>query len=242
MSDELMTFARRFRQTAAATLVQICSDEQAPPAARAGAATKILEYADGRPGIAKPITTADIHRMAPEHRLALLGALMEHEETRAVIQGLIQQTVGLAIAQFQAQPPPRQIGFRRGPRAYDDPITDVTPANPDLAVPPPSNFDFTAAATAGTYPKGAESYQASVNTLPGVQPPSTRLKSASAFSGTPGYTSYPIEPPPPPSNIVRLPGHPPLARDSALGGMRHLADLSRLSPGELEEYFASKRR
>jgi hypothetical protein len=78
VDDEVVTIARRYKVEAAATLVTVCRDEHAPASARAQAATKLLEYAEGRPAQSRQIAVADIGAMSDQERLALLRALLVH--------------------------------------------------------------------------------------------------------------------------------------------------------------------
>jgi hypothetical protein len=105
----------RFRNDAIACLVQLCRDEQAPSAARATAATKLLEYAVGRPVQAKAITIADVDAMSEEQRQELLHALLTHYQTALPdeFQAALTEAVDAALAQQAEQAKPNR--FTRGP-------------------------------------------------------------------------------------------------------------------------------
>ena len=74
-TDSITRFAQHYRLEAAAVLVQIAKDENAPPQARQAAAEKILAYSDGRPATAKPVTSADVATMPIDDCLSLFQAL-----------------------------------------------------------------------------------------------------------------------------------------------------------------------
>jgi hypothetical protein len=110
--DVLVRFARRYRETAAAALIDIIQDPNAPASSRAQAARDILSYSDGRPGQAKPITVADLGNMSDEQRRELLHVLVTHYFPGG-IEALIKQAVEDAFtANALAVKPPR---FTRGP-------------------------------------------------------------------------------------------------------------------------------
>src|SRR5207302_9478835 len=79
--DEITKLSRRFRLESIATLISVCRDERAPATARAQAATKLLEYSDGRPGQARQVTVADLAAMTAEQRHELFSALVTYYET-----------------------------------------------------------------------------------------------------------------------------------------------------------------
>src|SRR5215471_9909193 len=66
--EEVTKLARRYRPESLATLISVCRDERAPASARVSAASKLLEYSDGKPGQAKPVTVADVAAMSDEQR------------------------------------------------------------------------------------------------------------------------------------------------------------------------------
>jgi len=80
ISNELVTFAKRYQREAAATLVQVIRDENAAPMARISASREILSYASGRPTTARPITSADLRLLTYEEKLALFTALAQDPE------------------------------------------------------------------------------------------------------------------------------------------------------------------
>jgi hypothetical protein len=113
IDDEVTSIARRYRIEAAATLVTVCRDDNAPASARAQAATKLLEYADGRPGAAQPIKVSDLELMDDEQRRALLHALLTRYETE--VPGQFKQMMEEAyVAAMQRMASPQRIGFTRG--------------------------------------------------------------------------------------------------------------------------------
>jgi hypothetical protein len=109
MDDELAAFARRHRTEAAASLVATIRDPNATASSRTQAATKLLEYADGRPGQAKPLTVADLASMSDDERSQLFHALVTHYCPDG-IQSLIKAAVDEALAKL----PTAKFGFRRG--------------------------------------------------------------------------------------------------------------------------------
>jgi hypothetical protein len=114
--DSLTRFAQRYRREAAAVLVQIAKDEDAPASARAGAAERILAYSDGRPGASRPITTEDIDTFDDDQCERLFRALLRRFELRTpgFWAGLTQQMLDYARAQEAILPKPNR--FQRGDR------------------------------------------------------------------------------------------------------------------------------
>jgi hypothetical protein len=79
-ADEPVTrFAQRHRLRAAAALVQIVNDEDASASARVAASQSILAYSDGKPGVTKHVTPADVAAMSIGERHSLWKALFEVE-------------------------------------------------------------------------------------------------------------------------------------------------------------------
>jgi hypothetical protein len=113
MEDELIGFARRHRTEAAASLVAVIRDSTATASSRTQAATKLLEYADGRPGQAKAITVADLGSMTDEQRMELLQALLTHYLPEGALQAMLRESVTEAVKLLPAPPTPK-FGFRRG--------------------------------------------------------------------------------------------------------------------------------
>jgi hypothetical protein len=113
MTDDLTSFARKYRQEAAAALVTVIRDDTAPASARTAAAERILAYANGRPQAAKQITVVDIGRMTEEERMELFQALLHHYLPEGSLQALLKQSVDEAMLLL---PPPgtAKFGFRRG--------------------------------------------------------------------------------------------------------------------------------
>jgi hypothetical protein len=111
--DELAALARRYRHEAVATLIAVQRDPRAPASARAQAATKLLEYADGRPAQAKPITVADLPSMTHDQRNELLSALIfQYEaempgEFKRLLQDITDEAMDQLMSHMAAAPPPR---------------------------------------------------------------------------------------------------------------------------------------
>src|SRR5215471_16677059 len=81
--DSVTKFAQKNRLLGAAVLLQVASDESAPPNARVAAAEKILAYSDGRPGTSRRITLTDVASLNADQRQQLAEALigvMSHDE------------------------------------------------------------------------------------------------------------------------------------------------------------------
>src|SRR6516162_5661252 len=116
IDDEVTSIARRYRREAAATLVTVCRDEDAPASARAQAATKLLEYADGRPVAAKQVTVTDVAAMTDEQRQELLHALLTHYETEmpGQFKAMMTEAFSEAMARQALPAPQRTNRFRRG--------------------------------------------------------------------------------------------------------------------------------
>jgi hypothetical protein len=108
--DAIASFAKRYRQEAAAALITVIRDDTAPASARTAAAERILAYSDGRPQAAKQITVADIGRMTEEQRQELLRALLTHYLPNGALEDLLKQSVDEAI---KLLPTPRW-GFAEG--------------------------------------------------------------------------------------------------------------------------------
>jgi hypothetical protein len=127
----LTQFAQSYRMDAAAVLVQIAKDEEAPAHARAQAAKEILAYSDGRPGASKPITVADFDQMTPEQL---------HEMFHQLLRYLTQYYPGLVSQWFDAYADvsqrlglPKPNRFTRGtpqPRPAHVPVPPIA-RNPD---------------------------------------------------------------------------------------------------------------
>jgi hypothetical protein len=78
---DLAGLARRYRDECIATLISIQRDPRAPATARAQAASRLMEYSDGRPVSARAIGVNDLASMTPDQREELWHALMTHYET-----------------------------------------------------------------------------------------------------------------------------------------------------------------
>ena len=116
IDDEVTSIARRYRRVSIATLISVCRNERAPAAARATAAAKLLEYSDGRPGAARPVTVADLDLMTPEDRQELWMALFTHYE--AVMPGEIKELMTAAYVEaMQRVASTRPNRFQRGDRS-----------------------------------------------------------------------------------------------------------------------------
>jgi hypothetical protein len=111
--DELAALARRYRHEAVATLIAVQRDPRAPASARAQAATKLLEYADGRPSQARQITVADLPSMTDDQRKELLAALLFQYETempgafKAMLEEATREMLEEQLRREAAAPPPR---------------------------------------------------------------------------------------------------------------------------------------
>jgi hypothetical protein len=108
-SDEVATIARRFRKESIAALVAVTRDARAPAAARAQAATKLLEYASGRPTQAKQVTVADVATMSMDETMALLRACCDRIERQC--PGLLWDVLNKAALE---PGPLRRNRFSRG--------------------------------------------------------------------------------------------------------------------------------
>jgi hypothetical protein len=146
IDDEVTSIARRYRREAAATLVTVCRDEDAPASARAQAATKLLEYADGRPVAAKQVTVTDVAAMTDEQRQELLHALLTHYETEmpGQFKAMMTEAFSEAMARQALPAPQRTNRFRRG--APRPPLI----AQPGNRLPGVSSLKVEAAAIAHT--------------------------------------------------------------------------------------------
>ena len=80
--DSASAFASRFREIAAAVLVQIAMDETAPPYARIQAAKSILGYSDGTPERSRPLAVTDLRELSYNDRLRVLIELLNDRELR----------------------------------------------------------------------------------------------------------------------------------------------------------------
>jgi hypothetical protein len=128
-NDSLISFARRFRQEAAAALIAVIRDDDASPSARVQAAEKILSYSDGRPGQSKPITVSDIGRLTDAERSELLHSLLLHYETtlpEGRLKDLFDQCVATAVASTAAKP-----AMRRGAPIPSNQSRLQRPPSPD---------------------------------------------------------------------------------------------------------------
>jgi hypothetical protein len=119
--DEVARIARRYRVEAAATLIAVCRSETAPAAARAQAASRLLEYAEGRPATARQIAVSDLENMTGEQREALFEALLRRYQVEfpGFFEDLVDTAVKLAVDEalkLQAAGKKR-FGFKRGPGA-----------------------------------------------------------------------------------------------------------------------------
>jgi hypothetical protein len=137
--DELVRIARRFRKESIATLITICRDVNAPASARAAASAKLLEYSDGRPGQARPITVEDISDLDDDQCERLYRALMNRIETRrpgffkAMMRDIVDQMLALQATQ-PSLPVPKKFGFRRGKLAGAGPAVPRWPTTPPASI------------------------------------------------------------------------------------------------------------
>lgn len=150
-------FAKRFRNEAAACLIQIIRDERASPNARAQAARDILSYSDGKPGTAQPITVASLASLSPDERHELFAALIRYYPEDVNVEGLIQQVVDQVIAQ-SSKP---KLAFRRG--------------KPALPPPSPAHIQKSSLAGRAAGAQEAGPYRASAESLPAVLAPARPL-------------------------------------------------------------------
>jgi hypothetical protein len=152
---EIATICRRYSVEAIATLIACCRDDDASASAKAAAATKLLEFGGGRPGIARQITTADISAMSDDQRVDLLRLLVEHYFPDDGFQDALRRLYGDLIAlpakakktktKQAAKPVPKTNRFHRSPPKpkrpahhppdWDDPGYK-RPAQPSEALPP----------------------------------------------------------------------------------------------------------
>ena len=95
--DSATAFATRFREVAAAVLIQVCMDETAAPHARVMAARAVLSYSDGRPGQARPLAVCDLSTLSYNDRLRVLIQLLGDPELAHILPR--------AIAEAAATPP-----------------------------------------------------------------------------------------------------------------------------------------
>jgi hypothetical protein len=116
LDDEVVTLARRYRKEALASLVTVLRDEHAPASARAAASAKLLEYSDGKPGMARQLTVADIGNMPDDLRQQLLEALLTYYMPGG-FQALLKAACDDAVAKFAARKAalPRPRMTRRAP-------------------------------------------------------------------------------------------------------------------------------
>jgi hypothetical protein len=117
--DELIRIARRYRKESIATLITICRDEHSSSASRAAAASKLLEYSDGKPGQSRTIAVADLATMSDDLRQQLLEALLNHYQPNGYLL-FVQETMRQCIDDAMAQaslPAPKKCRFKRGPGA-----------------------------------------------------------------------------------------------------------------------------
>jgi len=98
--EEVTKLVRRYRPESLATLISVCRDERAPASARASAASKLLEYSDGKPGQAKQVTVTDVAAMSDKQRQQLLDALLGHCAPGG-FQALLAQSCDEAVKQYQ---------------------------------------------------------------------------------------------------------------------------------------------
>jgi hypothetical protein len=130
--DEIVSLARFYRRESLATLVAVSRDQSAPASARAQAASRLLEYSDGRPSQARQITVADIGQMSASLREELLSALLLHYQVELPDQFrsmIVDQAMALhqahqaALAQQAALPKPNRFK-RQAPVAAEPPPSD----------------------------------------------------------------------------------------------------------------------
>jgi|SRR6516165_7696637 hypothetical protein len=130
--DVLIQFARRYREEAAAALLTIIRDDNAPAHARASAAEKILGYSDGRPGQSQPIKVADLDKLSPDERNQLFRALLTYyQDDLPDLKAMVQEVVSQAQKLIQA-PQRKPNPFRRGAVAGA-----ITPPSSSVQAPPP---------------------------------------------------------------------------------------------------------
>src|SRR5215469_6126703 len=153
--EEVRKLARRYRPESIATLIAVCRDERAPASARVSAASKLLEYSDGKPGQAKPVTVADVAAMSDEQRQQLLDALLGHYAPGG-FRALLAQSCDEAVRKYQqtlaAHRPKR---FQRG--GGSPPSRFQRDAMPALPAP------LTSPASARSQPLSRESAMAAVD-------------------------------------------------------------------------------
>jgi hypothetical protein len=130
VDDEVVRLARRFRKEAVASLVATLRDDRAPASAKASASATLLSYSDGKPGMARQISVADIGQMTPALRQELLHALLVHFQTElpAQFQALLKSAVDDAVAQarltFAKPKPAKPCRFIR-----QAPVPEAVPPN-----------------------------------------------------------------------------------------------------------------
>lgn len=216
--QQIADIARRYRRESVATLIAVCRDERAPASARATAASKLLEYSDGRPGQSRPIGVSDLQVMTPQQRSDLWEALIhyhvddmpgglqqlmhdayEEECTKAVAAAIRQHIHGGRTAIF---------GFKRGDTAHQHIRTQSVPSSLPLGhpltryTPPQSTHERALEPAAGDLPDEA-------SLPPPTSPPPT---------------------PPQPDNVVPI-------RQTNTGNVHpSVLERSAMSPAELRAY------
>jgi hypothetical protein len=117
--DSLTRSARQFRDEAIAALVATLRNSKAPASAKTQAATKLLEYAEGRPGQSQPIKVADLDKLAPDERHQLYRALVTYYAADLPdLQSMIKEVVDQAQELLEQSHPKRKPNpFTRGPGA-----------------------------------------------------------------------------------------------------------------------------
>jgi hypothetical protein len=152
--DETVTrFAQRHRLRAAACLIQVINDEDASASARVTASQSILAYSDGKPGVTKHVTPADVAAMSIGERHSLWKALFDIEtEFPDFIVDRINDTVQREARRLTTAktnrftrgqpeprpvhvPPPRERKASGAPKPPGDPPHRPTP--PPRPEPPP---------------------------------------------------------------------------------------------------------
>jgi hypothetical protein len=132
--EEVAAVARRYRRAALATLITVARNERAPASARAQAASRLLEYSDGKPAQARPPVIADLATMPLEQRMQLWNELTfsfnAEEGLPAELQRMLNEAYEYAV-QRQAE---RQ-GARRDPNA-----PDLGSDEPGAVLPRPNRY------------------------------------------------------------------------------------------------------